>query len=74
MNDLAHASTLFFIFAAALILYGALIARSGNAELLPLRARHSIRGAEDVRRVGRYVLIVGVVIGAIALLCAIIAH
>ena len=67
MNDLLHASTLFLVFAATLVLYGAVLAWTGNKSLLPVRASHSIRGPHDVRRVGRIVVIVGLVIGALAL-------
>lgn len=67
MNDLANASLLFLIFAAVLIVYGAAIAKTGNVELLPYRSRHSIGSSADVKRVGRIVVRVGLVIGAIAL-------
>lgn len=73
MNDLAHAGTLFVIFGIALVIYGAVLTQTGNIELLPWRAQHSIRGPEDVRRVGRITLIVGVVIGVIALLVRLLA-
>ena len=68
MNDLLHASTLFLIFSAALILYGALLFKTGDKELLPYRAKHSVRSAEDVKRVGKITATIGVVIGALALL------
>ncbi|MDO4808181.1 MAG: hypothetical protein Q4A07_13145 [Coriobacteriales bacterium] len=58
---------LFLIFAVALVLYGAAIAKTGNKDLLPYRAQHSVRNAEDVRRVGRITVVVGLVIGALSL-------
>lgn len=72
MNDLLHASTLFLAFALALVLYGVLLAKTGKKELLPYRAMHSVRGPSDVRRVGRITVIVGVVIGALALLARVL--
>lgn len=62
-----HPSMLFLIFAVALVLYGAAIAKTGNKDLLPYRAQHSVRNAEDVRRVGRITVVVGLVIGALSL-------
>lgn len=73
MNDLAHAATFFMIFAVTLVLYGAVLARTGNKDLLPYRAMHSVRNKADVRRVGRIVVIVGLVIGALSLLVRLIA-
>lgn len=67
MDELLHVSTLFLFFAGALVAYAALLVATGNKELLPYRAIHSIRGPEDVRRVGRIVIVVGVVIGLAAL-------
>ncbi len=68
MNDLAHASLFLLIFALALVLYGLLLAKAGNRNLMPYRATHSIRNKEDVRRVGRIVVMVGLVLGAVMLL------
>ena len=73
MNDLLHASTLFLIFALTLVLYGALLAKTGDKNLLPYRAMHSVRGSHDVKRVGRIVVVVGLVIGLAALLLRIAA-
>ena len=67
MNDLLHASTLFLIFALALVFYGAALAKTGNKNLLPYRAMHSVRGPQDVKRVGRITVVIGLVIGALAL-------
>jgi len=74
MNDLVHASTFFTIFALMLVLYGAVLAATGNVGLLPRRASLSIKGPDDVRRVGRIVLIVGAVIGAIALVVGLVSR
>lgn len=67
MNDLLHASTFFLIFCAALLIYGAVLAKTGNKNLLPIRAARSVRNAQDVRRVGRITIKVGLVIGVISL-------
>ena len=74
MSDLLHASTLFLIFAAALACYGAILARTGNKNLLPYRAMHSVRGSGDVRRVGRAVVLIALAIGALALLIRLLAR
>lgn len=68
MNDLAHASLFLLIFALALMLYGLLLAKTGNRDLMPYRATHSIGGKDDVRRVGRIVVVVGLALGALMLL------
>lgn len=68
MNDLAHASLFLLIFALALVLYGLLLAKTGNRDLVPYRATHSIRNKDDVKRVGRIVVVVGLVLGAVMLL------
>ena len=68
MNDLAHASLFLLIFALALVLYGLLLAKTGNRDLMPYRAVHSIRNKEEVKRVGRIVVVVGLVLGAVMLL------
>ena len=73
MNDLVHASTLFLIFATLLVLYGAALAKTGNRDLLPYRARHSVRTTADVIRVGVIVVRVGAVIGLAALLLRFVA-
>ena len=73
MNDLSHVGTLFLIFALALMGYGAALAATGNKELLPLHAQHSVSNKDEVRRVGRIVVVVGLVIGAMALLLRIVA-
>ena len=66
MDDLKYASLFFLVFAAALLAYGGAIAASGNEALLPYRARLSIGGPEDVKRVGRITMVVGAVIGVVA--------
>lgn len=68
MNDLLHVGTFFLIFGAALVCYGAILAKTGDKELLPYRAMHTVRNKQDVMRVGRIVIVVGVVIGVAALL------
>ena len=68
MNALAHASLFLLIFALALVLYGLLLAKTGNRDLMPYRAVHSIRNKEEVKRVGRIVGVVGLVLGAVMLL------
>ncbi len=67
MNDLANASLFFLIFAVMLVLYGALLVGTGDKALMPINTVHSVRGPEDVRHVGRIVVVVGLVIGAVAL-------
>ena len=73
MNDLRHAATFFLIFAISLVLYGALLAKTGNKGLLPARASHSVRGPQDVRRVGSVTMAVGAVVGALALAVRLLA-
>ncbi|MDO4404923.1 MAG: hypothetical protein Q4C09_07785 [Atopobiaceae bacterium] len=73
MNDLLHVGTFFLIFAAVLVVYGGVIAATGDKNLLPLRAQLSIRNKQDVMRVGRIVVIVGLVIGVLALMLRIYA-
>ncbi len=68
MNDLANASLFLLIFAVSLVLYGALMAKTGSLELMPYRARHSISNRDEVKRVGRIVVVVGLVLGALMLL------
>lgn len=73
VNDLTHVGTLFLIFALALALYAAVLAKTGNKNWLPYRAIHTVRGPEDVKYVGRVTLVVAAVIGAAALLVKILA-
>lgn len=68
MNDLHHVGLFFSIFAAALILYGLALVKTGDKSLLPYRAAHSVRTSADVKRVGRIVVWVGLCIGVPALL------
>lgn len=74
MNDLAHASLFLLIFALMLILYGLLLAKTGDRNLMPYRATHSIRNKDDVRRVGRIVVMVGLVLGAVMFLVLVVTH
>lgn len=73
MNDLANASLFMLIFAIALVLYGLLMAITGNRDLMPYRAIHSIRNKEDVKRVGRIVVVIGLVLGAVMLVVHVFA-
>lgn len=73
MNDLLHAGTFFLIFAIALVCYGAILVKTGNKELLPYRAMHTVRNKQDVMRVGRIVIVVGIVIAVVALLVRFLA-
>ncbi len=73
MSDLKNASTFFLIFAGVLLLYGIALAKTGNVELMPIQTVHSIRGPEDVKRAGRIVVIVGLVIGALSLVLMLVA-
>jgi hypothetical protein len=65
-----HALAFLGIFAVVLCLYGALIMGTRNKELIPRRAVHSIRDEADVYRVGKYVVIVGFVLGAVLIVTA----
>lgn len=47
---------------AALLLYGATLSTTGRKDLLPMRAAHSTRNAHDVKRVGNFMMILGLVI------------
>lgn len=67
MDDLSNVGTFFLIFAALLALYGLLLTRTGSKDLMPIQSVHSIRGPQDVKRVGRIVIIVGCVIGIVSL-------
>ena len=61
-EDIVGATTLFALFGAVLALYGAILYRGGNKDLLPIRARYSVRNKADVKRVGKIVLVIGVVL------------
>ncbi len=74
MNDLLHAGTLFLAFSIALVLYGWILAKTGNRNLLPYRAMHSVRDERDVRRVGSIVVRVGLVIGLASVLLIVFAQ
>ena len=67
-----RALTFLGIFAIVLCLYGALIMRTRNKELIPRRAVHSIRDEADVYLVGKYVVIVGLVLGAVLVVAALL--
>lgn len=59
MDDSLHAVTFLLIFAALVTVYGIVLAKTGNEDLVPYRASHSIEGPEDVRHLGRVVTRVG---------------
>lgn len=62
-----YAIIFLLIFATLVVAYGLLIHKTGNIDLLPYRAQHSIRGKDDVRYVGLMTVRVGLVLGAILL-------
>ena len=68
MDDLRHLGTFLLIFAAMLMGYGTLLARTGNKDLMPMRAVHSVHGPDEVRHVGRLVIVVGCCVIVAALL------
>lgn len=63
MSDLHNAGMFFGLFAVVLVLYGLLLVRTGKKSYLPYRATHSVRGEDDVRRVGAIVMRIGFAIG-----------
>lgn len=63
-EDIRGVTTLMCIFGLALLAYGLLLAVTRNKNLLPARAQHSIRTADDVRLVGRITVVIGAVIAA----------
>ena len=73
MNDIYYAALFILIFAILIVLYGTVLAHTGNVELLPMRAQLSIRGPEDVRHVGTISARVGLVL-AIASLVVVITQ
>ena len=62
MSDLEGVGILFSVFGAVLVAYGYAIWRTGNKDILPMRAQISIRGEDDVRRIGKWVVIVGIAV------------
>jgi len=62
MDELRNVSLLFFAFGVALAVYGFALKRTGNVNLMPYHVTHSISSPEDVRRVGTYVLRIGLVL------------
>ena len=73
MNDLLYASQFICIFAATLVVYGAILAKTGNVNLVPRRAVHSLSGPEEAKHVGRIVVVVGIVIGVLSLIGIIVS-
>jgi hypothetical protein len=74
MNDAYYAALFILIFAVLVVIYGAILAHTGNVELLPLRAQLSISGPEDVKRVGVISARVGLVLAALSLVAVITQH
>lgn len=72
-QDFVGATTLFCLFGATLMLYGTALCRTGNKDLLPVRAKHSVRTKADVKRVGKYTLVIGAAILAVVLM-AVLLH
>lgn len=70
MDDFGHANTFMLVFGLAFALYGIALARTGNAALLPYSSAHSARTSDDVRRVGRIVVRVGL---GLAVICGMLA-
>ena len=70
--DGLYACIFFIIFAVVLLIYGGVLYRTGNKELLPLRAQPTIRSEDDVRRVGHITCIVASVIALLAVLAIIV--
>ena len=60
------------IFAALVLVYGFAIYRTGDAGLIPYRARHSIASKEDVRLVGLVTMRVGLVLAGVLLVALLI--
>ena len=71
MNDTYYAALFILIFAVLVVIYGAILAHTGNVELLPLRAQPSISGPADVKRVGVISARVGLVLAALSLVAVI---
>ena len=71
MNDTYYAALFILIFAILIVLYGAILAHTGNEELLPWRAQLSVSGPEDVKRVGIISARVGLILAIISLVAAI---
>lgn len=59
MNDSYFACVFLLFFFVCCFLYGCWIKKTGNKDLLPYRAQHSIASVDDVRRVGFWTLVVG---------------
>jgi hypothetical protein len=55
------------------VVHGAALALTGSKDLVPLRAVHSVRSSDEVRQLGRIVVVVGLVIGAIAFVVRLLA-
>lgn len=62
-----YAIEFLLIFAVAVVAYGFVLHKTGNKELLPYRAMHSIRNKQDVIYVGLWTMRVGAVMAAVLL-------
>ena len=67
-----YAILFLLIFAALLVAYGLALHKTGNVNLMPYRATHSIRGKQDVRRVGLITIRVGLALGAILVVALVV--
>lgn len=63
-----YATIFLLIFAITLVVYGAVMQRTGDASMVPFRARHSIKGKGDVRRVGSIVMNIGGILAVLLVL------
>lgn len=73
MNEMHNVSLFFLIFAALLLLYGAILAKTGSKDLLPMRAAISISSKDEVRRVGAIVCRIGVIIAVVCLIALVLS-
>ena len=69
-----HAITFLLVFAAALVLYGLAMWKTGDVGLMPFHRVHSIRGSADVRHVGIIVCRVGLVLAALLLVALLLVR
>ena len=72
MSESYYACLFMTIFFACCGLYGLVVERTGDKEMLPYRAQHSVRDEDDVRRIGHVTALVSV-IGVTVFLVAMVA-
>ena len=65
MNDTLYASEFMLTFALAIIGYATILFKTGDQNLLPLRAIYSVHEPEDVKHVGKITLIIGLILALI---------